>query len=135
LIEYAISNNDWDVFSIALKSKEDTPIAMACSIINKGHYHFLIAGLNYNYVENFDSYNQLLWQIVKRAKSKNCSIIDFGLTTGQNKRKFGCVEIKTNNFIQLFDNFNATIINQLVEGIEKENLKRIRNYSNEEVLQ
>ncbi|NOQ73222.1 MAG: aminotransferase class I/II-fold pyridoxal phosphate-dependent enzyme [Crocinitomix sp.] len=129
IIEQAVSSPNWDVIGLRIKGKSKDLIAMAVSYVNDNNYHFLIAGLDYDYVKDYDVYTQLLWQIVKRAKVKRCIRINFGMTTGQNKRKFGATEIKTSSYVQLKDNFNATVIMQMTSenGFTTE-LKKRRAY-------
>ncbi|MFT5820468.1 MAG: 7-keto-8-aminopelargonate synthetase-like enzyme [Crocinitomix sp.] len=129
IIEQAVNSPNWDVIGLAIKGHSKDLIAMAVSYVNDNNYHFLIAGLDYDYVKDYDVYTQLLWQIVKRAKIKECKRINFGMTTGQNKRKFGATEIKTSSYVQLKDNFNATVINQMTSenGFTTE-LKKRRGY-------
>ncbi len=129
IIERAVVSPNWDVIGLSLKDRSDDLVAMAISYVNDNNYHFLIAGLDYDYVKDYDVYTQLLWQIVKRSKVKKCTKINFGMTTGQNKRKFGANEINTSSYVQLKDNFNATVINQMSSenGFSTE-LKKRRGY-------
>jgi 7-keto-8-aminopelargonate synthetase-like enzyme len=130
IIKRAVTSPNWDVIAVKLRGDSSNNfIAMAVSFVNDDSYHFLIAGLDYDYVKDHDVYTQLLWQIVKRAKQKKCIRINFGMTTGQNKRKFGAREIKSSSYVQLKDNFNATVINQMSSenGFSTE-LKKRRAY-------
>lgn len=129
IIEQAVISPNWDVIGLSLKGNTEDLIAMGVSYVNDDTYHFLIAGLDYDYVKDYDVYTQLLWQIVQRSMLKKCARINFGMTTGQNKRKFGAAEVKSSSYVQLKDNFNATVINQMTSenGFSTE-LKKRRDY-------
>ena len=108
----AVKSNSWDVMTISIKNTNEVnrPIALAISSLTSSKYNFLIAGLDYNSIENYDTYSQLLWQIVLRANELGFDKIGLGLTTGQNKRKFGAKEQEQEIFIQLKDNYNASVV-------------------------
>jgi hypothetical protein len=47
-----------------------------------------------------------MWQVLKRAKALNKSIINLGYTASQNKRKFGAIAQNRSGFVLSNDNFN-----------------------------
>lgn len=116
LFQSALFSKDWDVMTLNIDADgvNGTPIALALNYKNGDSYNFLLAGLDYRYVESHDSYNQLLWQLVLRASSLKCKQLDLGLTTAQNKRKFGAKSIAQGSYIQVKDDYNLKIVNSMV---------------------
>lgn len=130
LFDLAVQEENWDVIAIKLKGKSDKTIATAVSYINGNDYHFLIAGLDYDFVKEYDTYSQLLYQVVKRSMELNCKHINFGFTTGQNKRKFGAKPVQHNTFVQLKDKYSSTLINMMGSNMEaSKSIDKIRTYS------
>ncbi len=110
----------WDVIKLHINcepgvTKNENAAAIALCYKKGRSYDFLIAGLDYDYVEDYDVYHQLLWQIVKRAQQLNMHKIQLGFTTGQSKRKFGADEVRQLSFVQMKDNYNATVIHSMGE--------------------
>jgi len=132
LFKEAFYSPHWEVLALSLRSDStDTPIAIALSYKTNSSYNFMYAGLDYRFVESHHSYNQLLWQIVQRGIETGSSRIDMGLTTAQNKRKFGAKTYSNVGFVQVKDDFNYKIISSMVnydvhlKEISKTNEKRV----------
>ncbi|NVK66386.1 MAG: GNAT family N-acetyltransferase [Flavobacteriales bacterium] len=115
LFRQAIPSPDWDVLVLSLRADStNKPIGLALNVKSGSNYNFIFAGLDYRFVESHDTYNQLLWQIVLRAILLGSSKIDLGLTTRQNKRKFGANDYSSVSFVQVKDDFNYKIISSMV---------------------
>lgn len=121
VISNAIKSQKWDVFILTLKGSKET-VGMSCNYINNNTYHFLMVGLDYNYVKSYDVYSQILFQVIKRAFKFNCTTINLGYTTAQNKRKFGALKIETNSLLRVNDKYNMEVI----EGLDQR--KFVNNY-------
>jgi hypothetical protein len=67
-------------------------------------------GLDYQYLTDYNTYAQILWQTVKRSIHLKYNIVQLGLTASQNKRKFGAVTVPQVVYAQLKDNMNYNII-------------------------
>ncbi|MFK7783933.1 MAG: aminotransferase class I/II-fold pyridoxal phosphate-dependent enzyme [Crocinitomicaceae bacterium] len=105
----------WEVMVLSLRADSSKkPIAMALNCISASNYNFIFAGLDYRFVESHHTYNQLLWQILLRGIEHGCSRVDLGLTTAQNKRKFGATAYSNVGFVQVKDDFNFKIISSMV---------------------
>jgi 7-keto-8-aminopelargonate synthetase-like enzyme/predicted N-acyltransferase len=101
----------WEI--VTLKSKKDKRLAgIAFSYKTNGVYHFVITGLDYNYIAEH-VYPQLLWQLVLRAQQLHLRIVNFGFTASQNKRKFGSEIVHRVAFVQIQDNYNMSVINAI----------------------
>lgn len=115
LFRQAITSPDWDVLVLSLRADStNKPIGLALNCKSGSNYNFVFAGLDYRFVESHDTYNQLLWQIVLRAIELGSTKLDLGLTTRQNKRKFGANDYSHVSFVQVKDDFNYKIISSMV---------------------
>ena len=110
-IEELNSYANWEIIRLQLSNK--TVAAMLC-FKNKDKYFPIFVGLDYQYLNNFNIYAQILWQTIKRAIQLKSKLIQLGLTASQNKRKFGAVTTEQVVFAQLKDNFNSNIISLMV---------------------
>lgn len=119
LFEQTANHPQWEVIEINLKSEYDQrekplPVAMALCYKTAYHYYFVLAGLDYTYVEQYNVYAQLLWQIVQRANALGLKKIDLGITTAQNKRKFGAIEHPHVAYVQIEDKYNLSVIDNVM---------------------
>ena len=123
LFEFAVHSDNWEIITLRLNGSREV-VAMAVCNFSKHTYNFLLAGLNYDYVNDYDTYNQLLYQIVNRSIKKQCKKVQFGLTTAHNKRKFGAEETALHAYIQINDTFNMNFISQI--GLTENQSKKVK---------
>ncbi len=64
-----------------------------------------LVGLDYDQLEEFQTYRQLLYQTVMRATEQNFKTVDFGISANFEKKKIGASIIPLHGFIQLGDTF------------------------------
>lgn len=115
LFSAAFYSSKWEVLILSLRADStNKPIGLALNYRTSTSYNFMFAGLDYRFVESHNTYNQLLWQIVLRSIETGSSRVDLGLTTKQNKRKFGAIEYSNVAFVQVKDDFNYKIISSMV---------------------
>ncbi|MGP8217414.1 MAG: aminotransferase class I/II-fold pyridoxal phosphate-dependent enzyme [Bacteroidia bacterium] len=113
--ENAVNHPHWDVLEIKLKPGFDSrperkAVGIAISYKTNNHYSFLITGIDYDFLENYNVYAQTLWQTIKRAKQLGLNIVNMGVTASQNKRKFGAKVVKNMMYVQSKDSYNASLI-------------------------
>ena len=123
LFRAAFYSSNWDVLILSLRADStNKPIGLALNYKTASSYNFMFAGLDYRFVESHNTYNQLLWQIVLRSIELRSTRLDLGLTTKQNKRKFGATEYSNVAFVQVKDDFNYKIISSMVNYDGKKQL-------------
>lgn len=64
-----------------------------------------LVGLDYEHLEEFQSYRQLLYLTVMRATEANFKSIDFGISANFEKKKIGASIIPLHGFVQIADTF------------------------------
>lgn len=113
--EEAIKHPNWELLELKLKAQYDSrparkAVGFALSYKTNTDYSFLITGIDYNYLEKYNVYAQTLWQTVKRSSQLGLKSVNMGVTASQNKRKFGARPLKNIMFVQMKDNYNASVI-------------------------
>jgi 7-keto-8-aminopelargonate synthetase-like enzyme len=108
-------NPDYDILRLYLKDdlrpiNEQKPVAIMFSHQKGGLYNALIVGLDYDYVYQANSYKQILYQTLLRAKALGCQSIDLASTAVLEKKKIGARPYKTYAFSQVTDHFNMAVI-------------------------
>ncbi len=106
----------WEFIIAYLKPEYDTreqrmPIGVMFCYKNMEHtYVPSFIGMDYNYIQKYQLYRQLLYQTIKRARSLNFTKIDFGMTAAFEKRKVGATIIPKVAYVQAKDNFTLELI-------------------------
>lgn len=134
LFSAAFYASNWEILVLSLRADStNKPIGLALNYRTASSYNFMFAGLDYRFVESYNTYNQLLWQIVLRSIEIGSSRLDLGLTTKQNKRKFGATTYSNVAFVQVKDDFNYKIISSM-ENYERNNKPTVSKLHEKRVL-
>lgn len=84
-----LKDKNYDIIRLYLKGSQKQPVAVMFSHINHGVYNAMIVGLDYKYVREHNTYKQILYQTVKRAKELGCDKLDLAYTAEMEKKKVG----------------------------------------------
>ncbi|RXG13128.1 aminotransferase class I/II-fold pyridoxal phosphate-dependent enzyme [Leeuwenhoekiella aestuarii] len=92
---------------ILLKAVADDRLlgVMFCYKNYAGTYVPSLIGMDYRYLEEFQTYRQLLYQTILRARKLDMKQVDFGMSANFEKRKLGATVIPKQAFVQTDDNF------------------------------
>ncbi len=102
---------NWEFITIAPKDEPKKMIGvMLCYRNIHNTYVPAFVGMNYDYLEEYHIYRQLLFQTIKRAIELKCSHIALGLTAGFEKRKLGATLYNTYAYIQTADNYTLELM-------------------------
>jgi 7-keto-8-aminopelargonate synthetase-like enzyme len=110
------ANPNWEFIVLYLKQEfvqagERKPIAVMFSYKNMEHsYVPSFIGMDYNFTTEYQTYRQMLYQTVVRAKSLGFKKIDFGMSASFEKKKVGAVVIPKVAYIQAKDNFSMELM-------------------------
>ena len=69
--------------------------------------------MDYDYLIEFHTYRQLLFQTIKRAIQLNFKQIDLGMTASFEKRKLGATVIEKFAYLQTADNYTLELLDIL----------------------
>ena len=73
-------------------------------------YHALIVGLDYEYVRHYNTYKQILYQTLKRAKQLACKQLDLAFTAESQKRKLGAQAQEVFTYVQAKEHFTHRLL-------------------------
>ena len=117
LFKQIAQSDKWDVLLLNIKPEYDSRISklpVAVGFAYKGdNYYPSILGLDYNYLQDFKIYKQLLYQTLTRALDLNYKKIYFGLTASLEKRKLGAKASSKVGYVQLKDSYNMAVIEMM----------------------
>ena len=88
-------------------------IGVMFSHINECDYNALIVGLDYDYVYVLNSYKQILYQTLIRAKQLGKKRLDLAFTAELEKKKIGARPISVFGFLQLSNHFNSAVLDTI----------------------
>lgn len=72
-----------------------------------------LVGIDYDNLEKYQTYRQLLYQTIKRAIQLKFQYIDLGMTASFEKRKLGAVVEEKQAYLQTSDNYTLDLIGLL----------------------
>ena len=108
----------WECLELRIKEAgNEIPVAIMFNYKN-AVYSSMIVGIDYNYLEKYSVYKQILFQTILLGIENKAEKIYFGLTASLEKRKLGAVTIPQMAYIQMKDNFNYSLI-AMMPTIEK----------------
>ncbi|MEN0004791.1 MAG: bifunctional aminotransferase class I/II-fold pyridoxal phosphate-dependent enzyme/GNAT family N-acetyltransferase [Bacteroidota bacterium] len=117
--EQVCAHEDYDIIRLYLKEERDNPdrkpIAVMFSYKFETDYNALIIGLNYEYVRSHNTYKQMLYQTVLRAKAIGCEQVDLAYTAELEKKKVGARPYQVCAFVQSMDHFNQVVISSFAK--------------------
>lgn len=102
---------NWEFITVNPKSEPKKMIGvMLCYRNIYNTYVPAFVGMDYNYLEQFHIYRQLLFQTIKRAIELKCRHIALGLTAEFEKRKLGATVYNKYAYIQTADNYKLELM-------------------------
>jgi hypothetical protein len=112
------ANPSYDVIRLYRKAQlaEDPqaePIAVMFSSFDAAQYSALIVGLDYRHVRSLNTYKQILFQTVMRARALGCASLDLAFTAKVVKKKVGAVASPARVYMQILDHFNLSVIDSI----------------------
>lgn len=102
----------WEVLELRMK-QDNRIVAICCSYKQASTYNFMLVGMDYSYLKEYNVYKQAIWQVITRANNIHSGKINLGLTASESKRKFGAKPVGQVAFIQTQDHFNVSVINAI----------------------
>jgi len=107
---------NWEFITITLqKDPEKIMGVMLCYKNQDQTYVPAFVGMDYQYLNDYHTYRQLLYQTIKRAIDLGFRYIDFGMTASFEKRKLGARVEKKYAYVQTSDNFTLELMGLLEE--------------------
>ena len=105
---------DWEFIIIRIPDQPKRIIGvMFCYKNNNQTYVPSLVGMDYDYLDSYQTYRQLLYQTIKRAIEINFKHIDLGMTASFEKRKLGATVEEKFAYIQTSDNYTLELLGLL----------------------
>ena len=116
LFDLMNDNEHWEFIVLTPKGKPKTILGvMFCYINQSAVYVPAFVGMDYDLLETYSTYRQLLYRTIERALALNMPKIDFGMTASFEKRKLGAVVHEKFAYLQTNDNFILELLG-IMEG-------------------
>jgi 7-keto-8-aminopelargonate synthetase-like enzyme/predicted N-acyltransferase len=117
VFEQMSEDTNWEFIVLKLKKEEqgqneaDKPIAvMFCFNNSNTTYVPAFIGMDYDYVQKYQTYRQMLYQTIVRAQSLGFNKINFGYSSSFEKKKLGASIYPRVAFIQAKDNYSIEMM-------------------------
>lgn len=107
---------NWEFIILKLKEAHDereekgTPVAVMFCFKENSTYVPAFIGMDYEFLEKYQTYRQMLWQTIVRAKELGSSRINFGFSSSFEKRKVGASIFPKVAYMQSKDNYSLEMI-------------------------
>jgi 7-keto-8-aminopelargonate synthetase-like enzyme len=124
LFQEMSANPNWEFIVLYMKQEfvsagERKPVAVMFCYKNMDHtYVPSFIGMDYNFTTEYQTYRQMLYQTIIRARTLGFKKIDFGMSASFEKKKVGAVVIPKVAYIQAKDNFSMELM-----GVMQNNTK------------
>ncbi len=114
LFENMSQHPNWEFITISPLKKPQMMIGVMLCYNNQGlTYVPAFVGMDYEYLSEFYTYRQLLYQTIKQAIHLEFKTIDLGMTAAFEKRKLGATVEQKYAYIQTNDNYTLELMGVL----------------------
>jgi hypothetical protein len=111
LFENMSEHPNWEFITVSLLDHPKKMIGvMLCYNNQNTTYVPAFVGMDYDYLSEFYTYRQLLYQTIKRAINLKFKHIDLGMTASFEKRKLGATVEEKYAYIQTSDNYTLELM-------------------------
>lgn len=97
-------------------SRSAQPVAFLLSFVSGDYCFAMIAGLDYDYVLDYNSYKQLLYKAVMRTKELGCTTLDFGFTAALEKKKVGATAHHVYAYAQAMEHYSLAVLDSIEQS-------------------
>jgi len=116
LFELMNKNGLWEFIVLTPKGNPNTILGVMFCYTNQGDVYVpAFVGMDYDLLEIYSTYRQLLYRTIERAIEVKIPKIDFGMTASFEKRKLGAMVHEKYAYLQTNDNFILEMIG-VMEG-------------------
>ncbi len=105
---------NWEFIIITIPELPNMIIGVMFCYKNNNHtYVPSLVGMDYDFIDKYQTYRQLLYHTIKRSIQLNFRHIDFGMTASFEKRKLGATVEEKYAYIQTSDNYTLELLGLL----------------------
>lgn len=119
LFEEMNRNPNWEFILFRLKEDnvvagDDTLVGIVFTYKTKENYCAVLLGMDYNYSRKYKVYKQIIFHATMRARELDKEKIYLGLTSGQEKKKYGAKLTPRVGYLQTQDNYQLELVESMV---------------------
>ena len=107
---------EWETVLLRLRGGPAEPVAFGVQYVGDGYLCPLVAGLDYDYLEE-GCYRRLLLQTIRDAQRHGARRVLMGMGADLEKRRFGAHPERRFAYIAVTDTYNAEVLAQLTESL------------------
>lgn len=115
IIDVALDFPGWETLVLRLPGESDTAVAFGTLLVTEEEVSTVFLGLDPRYVASHHSYQQLLFQALRRARQRGATRVQFGMTADLQKSRFGARPERRWAYVQATETFNADVLAHLAE--------------------
>ena len=114
VLDAVLRHPGWELLTLTLlKGGPSRRVAFSCQHVGAEHVQPLFVGLDYDYVQDHHTYQQLLWQAVRSAQRRGARRVLYGMSADLQKSRFGATREKRWAYVQVTDTFNSDVLASL----------------------
>jgi len=117
LLAAALDQPGWELVTLTLPQLGPEPVAFALQHHGTAHLQPVIVGLDYRYVASHHTYQQTLWQAIRRARHLGIPTVLYGMSADLQKSRFGATPQARWVYVQPTDTYHSAMLTQIAEGI------------------
>jgi 7-keto-8-aminopelargonate synthetase-like enzyme len=108
----------WELLIMRLRNAaHPQPVAFVAQHIGANHIQPVFIGLDYDYVESHNAYQQTLWQVFRSAQRLGKGEVLLGMSADLQKKRFGASLSQRSAYVQLEDDYAVQLITHVEEGL------------------
>ncbi|WKN42005.1 aminotransferase class I/II-fold pyridoxal phosphate-dependent enzyme [Tunicatimonas pelagia] len=120
LFETMNQDSNWEFITFRLKEEfmvagDDPLVGVVFTYQTKESYCAVLLGMDYQYSREHKVYKQIIFHATMRARALGKERIFLGLTSGQEKKKYGATLIPRVGYLQAQDNYKLELVESMVE--------------------
>jgi hypothetical protein len=117
MIDAVLASPGWEILVLQRPGETDAPVAFAVQHAGGSALTPLFAGLDYDFVASHHSYQQLLLQVLRRAKALGMERVLYGMSADLHKVRFGARRQKRWAYVQPTETYNSDVLAHLAEQV------------------
>jgi hypothetical protein len=120
VMDAVLDHPGWEIVLLHLPDRAAGPVAFSVQHVvpgDGGHVAPVFVGLDYAYVAQHDSYQQLLFQALRSAQRHGASQVLYGMSADLQKARFGARPEKRWAYVQATETFNTAVLARVSETV------------------
>ncbi|MDI1476252.1 bifunctional aminotransferase class I/II-fold pyridoxal phosphate-dependent enzyme/GNAT family N-acetyltransferase [Polyangium sp. y55x31] len=114
-----LESTAWEIVTLTLDPAaggpaHGRPVAWFAGHLCGGHYGALVAGLDYDYVLEHGVYRQMIFQVIRQAKTRGIDVVHLGMDADVEKSRYRTTIVKNCIYLHARENYNGAVLREIV---------------------